>query len=128
MEPFAPDSYAQVLGDLNSRIQAAQLRASITVNRELVLLYHIFDILWLNGRDLMPLPLMERRAILRELTLRVGLGLATTDGFTSKGLSPVSRPIVGHARGPSTTDSSLVPKSPIRSLREEHVIERFQEH
>jgi bifunctional non-homologous end joining protein LigD len=25
--------------------------------------YHVFDILWLNGRDLMPLPLMERRAI-----------------------------------------------------------------
>src|SRR3954449_1460244 len=29
--------------------------------------YHVFDILWLNGRDLMPLPLMERRAILRDL-------------------------------------------------------------
>src|SRR6266851_4832811 len=23
--------------------------------------YHVFDILWLNGRNLMPLPLMERR-------------------------------------------------------------------
>src|SRR5918911_3335700 len=22
--------------------------------------YHVFDLLWLNGRDLMPLPLMER--------------------------------------------------------------------
>src|SRR5438874_231778 len=32
--------------------------------------YHVFDILWLNGRDLMPLSLMERRAILRDLTLR----------------------------------------------------------
>jgi len=32
--------------------------------------YHVFDILWLNGRDLMPLPLMERRAILHELRLR----------------------------------------------------------
>lgn len=32
--------------------------------------YHVFDILWLNGRDLMPLPLMERRAILRDLGLR----------------------------------------------------------
>ena len=32
--------------------------------------YHVFDILWLNGRDLMPLSLMERRAILRELGLR----------------------------------------------------------
>src|SRR5689334_6384575 len=32
--------------------------------------YHVFDILWLNGRDLMPLPLIERRAILSELELR----------------------------------------------------------
>jgi ATP-dependent DNA ligase len=31
--------------------------------------YHVFDILWLNGRNLMPLPLMERRAILRDLGL-----------------------------------------------------------
>lgn len=32
--------------------------------------YHVFDILWVNGRDLMPLPLMERRAILHGLPLR----------------------------------------------------------
>jgi bifunctional non-homologous end joining protein LigD len=32
--------------------------------------YHVFDILWLNGRDLMPLPLIERRAILNGLVLR----------------------------------------------------------
>jgi bifunctional non-homologous end joining protein LigD len=32
--------------------------------------YHIFDILWLNGRDVTPLPLMERRAILHDLRLR----------------------------------------------------------
>lgn len=32
--------------------------------------YHVFDILWRNGHDLMPLPLMERRAILRKLGLR----------------------------------------------------------
>ena len=36
MEPLAPDSYAQFLADLKSRIQAAQLRASVAVNRELV--------------------------------------------------------------------------------------------
>src|SRR5436305_9716542 len=47
MEPLAPDSYAQFLADLKSRIQAAQLRASITVNRELVLLY------WQIGRDIL---------------------------------------------------------------------------
>jgi DNA ligase D-like protein (predicted ligase) len=31
--------------------------------------YHVFDILWLNGRDITPLPLDERRALLRELPL-----------------------------------------------------------
>jgi bifunctional non-homologous end joining protein LigD len=31
--------------------------------------YHVFDILWLNGRDLMPLPLIERRSILSDLGL-----------------------------------------------------------
>lgn len=35
--------------------------------------YHVFDILWLNGRNLMPLPLMERRAILHALALRAPL-------------------------------------------------------
>jgi ATP-dependent DNA ligase len=35
--------------------------------------YHVFDILWLNGRDLMQLPLMERRASLQELGLRAPL-------------------------------------------------------
>src|SRR3982750_2232796 len=32
--------------------------------------YHVFDILWLNGRNLMPLPLMQRRAILHDLSLQ----------------------------------------------------------
>jgi DNA ligase D-like protein (predicted ligase) len=31
--------------------------------------YHVFDILWLNGRDLTALPLDERRALLRELPM-----------------------------------------------------------
>src|SRR3954471_11512845 len=35
--------------------------------------YHVFDILWLNKRNLMPLPLIERRAILRDLGLRCPL-------------------------------------------------------
>ena len=38
MEPLAPDSYGQFLAELKSRIQAAQLRASLAVNRELVVL------------------------------------------------------------------------------------------
>jgi len=47
MEPLLPDSYAQFLSDLMSRIRAAQLRASLAVNRELVLLY------WQIGHDIL---------------------------------------------------------------------------
>ena len=47
MEPLLPDSYAQFLADLKSRIQTAQIRASLAVNRELVLLY------WQIGRDIL---------------------------------------------------------------------------
>jgi bifunctional non-homologous end joining protein LigD len=32
--------------------------------------YHVFDILWLNGRNVTPLPLEERRALLETLPLR----------------------------------------------------------
>jgi hypothetical protein len=41
------DRYTQFLADLKSRIQTAQLRASLAVNRELVLLY------WQIGRDIL---------------------------------------------------------------------------
>src|ERR1035441_2947932 len=47
MEPLVPDSYAQFLADLKGRIQAAQVRAFLTVSRELVLLY------WQIGRDIL---------------------------------------------------------------------------
>lgn len=46
-EPTAADSYGQFLADLKRRIQTAQLRASLAVNRELVLLY------WQIGRDIL---------------------------------------------------------------------------
>jgi predicted nuclease of restriction endonuclease-like (RecB) superfamily len=46
-EPLAPDTYGQFLADLKGRIRAAQLRASMAVNRELVLLY------WQIGRDIL---------------------------------------------------------------------------
>ena len=37
--------------------------------------YHLFDILWLDGRDLRELPLEARRALLTELPLEPPLGL-----------------------------------------------------
>jgi predicted nuclease of restriction endonuclease-like (RecB) superfamily len=42
-----PEGYAQFLGDLKERIRRAQLRAALSVNRELVLLY------WGMGRDIL---------------------------------------------------------------------------
>src|SRR5438093_2029756 len=35
--------------------------------------YHVFDILWLEGRSVMPLPLDARRALLKDLPLRAPL-------------------------------------------------------
>jgi bifunctional non-homologous end joining protein LigD len=35
--------------------------------------YHVFDIMWLEGRDVMNLPLLERRALLAKLPLRAPL-------------------------------------------------------
>jgi predicted nuclease of restriction endonuclease-like (RecB) superfamily len=46
-EPLISDSYGHFLADLKMRIRAAQLRASLAVNRELVLLY------WQIGRDIL---------------------------------------------------------------------------
>jgi hypothetical protein len=46
-EILAPDSYGQFLADLKGRIHAEQLRASLAVHRELVLLYGQ------SGRDIL---------------------------------------------------------------------------
>jgi bifunctional non-homologous end joining protein LigD len=35
--------------------------------------YHVFDVMWLDGRDVTSLPLVERRALLAELPLRAPL-------------------------------------------------------
>lgn len=35
--------------------------------------YHVFDILWLDGRPIMPLPLDDRRALLKDLPLHAPL-------------------------------------------------------
>jgi ATP-dependent DNA ligase len=40
--------------------------------------YYVFDILWINGRDVTGLPLDERRALLRELPLQLPLAQVMT--------------------------------------------------
>ncbi len=45
--PLLPNSYAYFPADLKQRIQVAQVRASLSVNRELVLLY------WQIGREIL---------------------------------------------------------------------------
>jgi len=42
------------------------------------LAYHVFDILWMDGRDVMPLPLDERRGLLKALPLRRPLARVAT--------------------------------------------------
>lgn len=42
--------------------------------------YHVFDIMWLDGRDVTPVPLDERRALLATLPLRAPLQPVTTLG------------------------------------------------
>src|ERR1700674_2749018 len=56
---------AEALADLPARdvILDGEVTWSGTV-------YHVFDILWLEGRDVMSLPLVERRALLDTLHLR----------------------------------------------------------
>jgi predicted nuclease of restriction endonuclease-like (RecB) superfamily len=44
---LSPEGYEAFLGELKERIRTAQLRASVAVNRELILLY------WQTGRDIL---------------------------------------------------------------------------
>jgi hypothetical protein len=68
-KPLVPDSYPQFLAELKNRIRATQIRASLAVNRELVLLY------WQIGRDI--LDRQERESWGAQLIDRVGFGPQT---------------------------------------------------
>jgi ATP-dependent DNA ligase len=50
--------------------------------------YHVFDVLWLDGRDLRPLPLDERRAVLAPLPLQPPLVRVTPLDGPSRDESP----------------------------------------
>ena len=47
---------------------------SLGADRRSPVLYHVFDILWLDGRNVTSLPLEERRALLKQLPLKAPLG------------------------------------------------------
>jgi hypothetical protein len=46
LQPTTPTGYAELLRELKQKIRSAQLRASVAVNQELVLLY------WRIGREI----------------------------------------------------------------------------
>jgi hypothetical protein len=56
-----PDTYPALLQELKQRIRESQLRASVSVNRELVLLY------WRIGRDIL-IPRSGNAGVRRSLT------------------------------------------------------------
>ena len=47
---------------------------SLGADRRTPVLYHVFDVLWLDGRSVTDLPLEERRALLKGLPLKAPLG------------------------------------------------------
>src|SRR5580658_2786504 len=82
MESLPLDCYGQFLAELKSRIQAAQVRAALAVNRELVLLY------WQIGRDI--LDRQERESwgakVIDRLAADLKRAFPDIKGFSSRNL------------------------------------------
>ncbi|HXU27661.1 MAG TPA: non-homologous end-joining DNA ligase, partial [Bacteroidia bacterium] len=51
-----------------------------------ILLYYVFDILWLNGKDLTKLSLIERRAILKSIIPKGNTNIRLSETFGGKGI------------------------------------------
>jgi predicted nuclease of restriction endonuclease-like (RecB) superfamily len=83
----APDGYAQFLSDLKGRIQAAQLRASLAVNRELVLLY------WQIGRDILERQELEKwgAKVIDRLAADLKRAFPEVKGFSPRNLKYMRR-------------------------------------
>lgn len=80
--PSNPDSYQAFLAELKARIRNAQVKAALSVNRELVLLY------WGIGRDI-----LERQAregwgtkVIDRLASDLSQALPDSTGFSSRNL------------------------------------------
>ncbi len=79
---LVPAGYSKLLSDLKQRIQAAQLRASLAVNRELVLLY------WQIGRDILARQERERwgAKIIDRLAADLKAAFPEMKGFSPRNL------------------------------------------
>ena len=70
-----PQHYPKVADAIaNLPVKDAILDGEAAWNPSSKVAYHIFDVLWLDGRDVTVLPLDERRALLKQLPLRAPLG------------------------------------------------------
>ena len=79
---ITPDGYESFLGGLKERIRGSQVKAALSVNRELVLLY------WTIGRDI----LTRERAqgwgakVINRLADNLGHAFPTVTGFRARNL------------------------------------------
>ena len=69
--PQCNPAVSAVIADLD--VDDVILDGELTWCGEERIAYYVFDVLWLDGRDVTPLPLDERRALLRSLKLRAPL-------------------------------------------------------
>jgi predicted nuclease of restriction endonuclease-like (RecB) superfamily len=80
--PAIPEGYEAFLGDLKERIRAAQVKAALSVNRELILLY------WTIGRDI--LLRQEREGwgakVINRLAVDLGQAFPDVTGFKARNL------------------------------------------
>lgn len=61
------------------------LQNSLTAKNDIHLIYYIFDLLFLDGKDLRSLPLLERKALLKELFTKKMKHLMFSEHFDSSG-------------------------------------------
>jgi bifunctional non-homologous end joining protein LigD len=61
------------------------LRRELRHHHSKRLIYHAFDLLYLNGRDLRPLPLIERKAALRQLLAKAPAALVYVEHLETDG-------------------------------------------
>jgi bifunctional non-homologous end joining protein LigD len=74
------------------------------------LIYYIFDILWLNGKDLMPLSLHERRTILKQVVPQEGIiRLSETFDTTGSEFLPLAQQLGLEGIIAKRSDSSYHP-------------------